>query len=171
MTRINTTLAGNCFFIKGHSKNLLIDLQNGDWYHVDFNIENEKDIDTSEIDESSLNHLFDSQIFIKLSEVMSFMFPKIKTEFDIPSFIEFAIVDRDDTSNYSISVVINWIDSLFTKFYQFRYYCEPCISDLELILKMTQNLNVESIDFLLPYSKEIEAFFDEHSCIIQKLIQ
>jgi hypothetical protein len=40
-------LASNYFFVKGAKKNLIIDLQNNDWYHVDFELNPESEIDVS----------------------------------------------------------------------------------------------------------------------------
>jgi hypothetical protein len=37
-----TQLASNCFFVKGARKNLIIDLQNNEWYHVNFDVTKEK---------------------------------------------------------------------------------------------------------------------------------
>ena len=74
--------------------------------------------------------------------------------------IEFAIIDRNATSNYSIGKTLRWLDQLIVKFCQVRYYDTPAISEIQEILDETLTSNLESIEFLLPYNHELITFFE-----------
>ncbi|MCO5259476.1 MAG: grasp-with-spasm system SPASM domain peptide maturase [Crocinitomicaceae bacterium] len=147
-------LSSNCLFVKGHSKNLLIDIQRGDWYHIDFDLP-DIDIPIEKFEMETLSHLIDNQIILKIPDSIKNQFPKLKYEYDFPAIIESVIIDRNKDSIYSIPILLSKLDDFLTKFYQFRFFDAVCLEDLEKILKYTENTIVESIDFIVPFDEEI----------------
>ena len=61
-----TQLASNCFFVKGARKNLIIDLQNNEWYHVDFDVTKEKSFSNHQISKEDLDYMLKRQILIQI---------------------------------------------------------------------------------------------------------
>lgn len=161
-------LASNCFFVKGVNKNLLIDFQNNEWYHVDFDLE-EGDVDVSILKKSDLDYLMERQILIQIPSELKDNFPRISTTFEIPSTIEFAIIDRNSQSDYSVRRALIWLDSLLVKFCQLRFYSSVTIFDIMEILEITKESNIESIDLLLPFSDELLNFFEQKLELYPKL--
>ena len=152
-------LAGNCLFVKGYSKNLLIDFQKNNWYHIDFDIPNKTDIDINELSDEIKKHLINEQMILKISTDLSGFFPQINLEFDTPAYIESVIIDRTKQSSYSLSKLVNWLDSLSTKLYQVRFFGEYRDSDIEEIILLTEKGICESIDLILPYEKDLDTRF------------
>ncbi|MCC7454915.1 MAG: hypothetical protein IT222_12165 [Crocinitomix sp.] len=92
-----TQLASNCLYVKGFKKNLIIDFQNDEWYHVDFNLFPKEDLELSALNEEEIKHLIERQIIITIPSTLKNNFPAFLSDFDVPSIIEFAIIDRNAT--------------------------------------------------------------------------
>lgn len=114
----------------------------------------------SALNEEEIKHLIERQIVITIPSTLKNNFPPFLSDFDVPSIIEFAIIDRNATSNYSIGKTLRWLDQLIVKFCQVRYYDTPAISEIQEILDETLTSNLESIEFLLPYNHELITFFE-----------
>lgn len=163
MTNTQITLAGNCLLVKGYSKNLLIDIQNNCWYHVEFDetaVSDAKKFKT--LQPEVRKHLLEHQIVTEIPKYMIDRFPKINTSFDIPSHIESVIIDRNTASKYSIVDVLHWVQCLHTKYIQLRYFQNP-LSDLELnsILSYSDSSIIESLEFIIPYDSTLVNYFGD----------
>ncbi|MCH2229655.1 MAG: grasp-with-spasm system SPASM domain peptide maturase [Crocinitomicaceae bacterium] len=160
MTNQVTVLASNCFSVKGYNKHLLIDFQNDEWYHVDFHISKNENFDVDSISREDFEYLISRQILIQIPKSLRSQFPSISTEFQTPSIIESAIIDRNLDSNYSLEKAFDWMDSLIVKFCQVRYFDQPKIEELNLILNLIESSHIESIEFLVPFSEELVHSFE-----------
>lgn len=153
-----TQLASNCFFVKGARKNLIIDLQNNEWYHVDFDVTKEKNFSNHQISKEDLDYMLKRQILIQIPKKIKKNFIPTPTSFDVPSIIESAIIDRNDYSTYSLSSTLEWLNDLIVKFCQVRYFTDAKLPEIKEILESVKKSNVESLDLIMPYSKEISNF-------------
>lgn len=154
-------LASNCFFVKGANKNLLIDLQNDAWYHIDFELDQNSEIDISTLKKDDVDYLVNKQILIQIPTELKDNFPRVPTTFEVSSIIEFAIIDRNAQSTYSVKKALIWLDSLLLKFCQIRFYSDVTISEVEEILETVKESNLESLDLLLPFSNDLLTFFEQ----------
>jgi hypothetical protein len=164
-----TQLATNCFFVKGAKKNLIIDLQNNEWYHVDFDVTKEKNYSNGQISTEDLDYMLKRQILIQIPKKIKKNFIPTPTSFDVPSIIESAIIDRNESSAYSLSTTLAWLDNLIVKFCQVRFFSIAKLSEIVEILECVKKSNVESVDLILPYSKEISDFLEENIGSFPKL--
>ena len=164
-----TVLASNCFSVKGYNKSLLIDFQNNEWYHVDFNLLSNESINEDDLKPEELEHLLKRQILIRIPEELKNNFPALSTEFDVPSIIESAIVDRNAKSQYSLNSTFEWFDSLMVKLCEVRFYDLPAVSELASILSLVEDTHIESINFILPYSQELVEFFEKSLVLNPKI--
>lgn len=162
-------LASNCFFIKGFKKHLLIDFQREEWFHVDFNLFKNGSLDLAALEKEEIDYLIENQILITVPTKLKKKFSPILTNFDVPSIIEFAIIDRNSESHYSIEKTLIWLDQLLLKFCQIRYFSMPSIGDIQHVLNLTSSSNLESLELLLPYHEQFIVFFDENLRLFPKI--
>lgn len=145
-------VASNCIFVKGYKKNLLFDIQKRCWYHITFSL---SPVDLTKIDTDSIEYMVSEGILLKVPKSLESLLPPISLEYDSPYLIESAIIDRSETSEYSIEKVVHLLNSLSVKFLQVRYYSDIDIEELELLLNNLFESTIESIQLVCPYKKDL----------------
>ena len=158
MKRNVLNLASNVVFVKGYFKNLLIDLQNDCWYHIDFKLETETDIEN--IDNESLNYMLKENMIFEIPKNIRKNLIPLNLEYDSPNIIENAIIDRSLKSEYSIRRAIDFLHQYKVKHIQIRWFDKFLIEDLDIVLEMTELSSVESIDLLLPFDSLYKNILD-----------
>ncbi len=146
------TIASNVVFVKGFSMNLIIDLQNDCWYHVDFSLE--KDDDIQMVSEENLNFMLEQGMIIQVPDVVRKRLKVLDKNYYAPNSLENVIIDRDEGSGYSMEKVTHFLNQVRNKFLQIRWFNGFNLNDLNTVLHSTEFSACESIDLLIPYTKE-----------------
>src|SRR6218665_1754878 len=92
-------VASNIIFVKGFKKNLIIDLQNDCWYHVDFVLEKNEDIEN--LDQETLEYMLSENMIFEIPHSLKKRFKPFNLSYSQPDKIENAIIDRNNESDYS----------------------------------------------------------------------
>lgn len=158
-------LASNVVFVKGYFKNLLIDLQNDCWYHIDFELE--KDIDIENIDKDSLEYMLKQNMIFEIPKNIRKNLIPLNLEYNSPNIIENAIIDRSLKSKYPIKRAIEFLNQYKVKHIQIRWFDKFLIEDLDIVLEMTEFSNAESIDLLLPFSSSYKNILDRKKTFVK----
>lgn len=147
-------VASNIIFVKGYKKNLIIDLQHDCWYHVDFLLETDEQI--LNIKTEDLTYMVEEGIVFEIPTEIKSNFIPINREYFSPNIIENAIIDRDDSSVYSILKAIKLLNSIQNKHLQIRWFSSFKIEEFESVLKATKTSSCESIDVILPFDENFK---------------
>lgn len=164
-----TILSANCFFVKGVKRNLIIDFQNNVWYHIDFDLDISNIKSLNNISEEDKKILFDNQILIEVPIGVVKNFIPMNKAFEVPSIIEFGIVDRDKESTFSIKDVLLWFEDLLMKHCQFRYFGPINIREINEILNIVHDSIIESVEFIVPYNIQVVEHFRKIKDLNSKL--
>jgi SPASM domain peptide maturase of grasp-with-spasm system len=150
-------LASNCFITKGHSRSLLLDLQRYKQYIVSTElgeILNKRFLRKEDVPKkynSIIGHLIEEDILLKVEEHDKELFPSIDPSFDIPSFINDAIIDVDILLP-DFKEIIKQLLPLLCRHIEIRFFSALEINTIITILDEAENTTIESIDVYLPYS-------------------
>jgi SPASM domain peptide maturase of grasp-with-spasm system len=160
-------LASNCFITKGHARSLLLDLQRYKQYIVSTELGellNKRFIKKEEFPEkyrSIVGHLIEEDILLEIEAHDKELFPSMDIAFDIPSFINDAIIDVDNQVP-DFKIIIKQLIPLLCRHIEIRFFSTLEINTLITILDETENTTIESIDVYLPYAsfkKQENEFF------------
>ncbi len=150
-------LASNCFITKGHSRSLLIDLQRYKQYIVSTElgeILNKRFIIKEEFPKkynAIMGHLIEEDILLEVEAHDKELFTPIDTSFDVPSFINDAIIDVD-TVLPDFKEIIKQLLPLLCRHIEIRFFSILEIDTIVTLLDEVENTTIESIDVYLPYA-------------------
>jgi SPASM domain peptide maturase of grasp-with-spasm system len=150
-------LASNCFITKGHSRSLLVDLQRYKQYIVSIElgeILNQRFIKKEEFPKkynSIIGHLIEEDILLEVEPPDKELFTPIDTSFDIPSFINDAIIDVNIVLP-DFKVIIKQLIPLLCRHIEIRFFSHLEIGTIITILDEVENTTIEAIDVYLPYT-------------------
>lgn len=145
-------LATNCLFVKGYKKNLIIDLQNNCWYHVD---ENEDEILSETLDKIRKDYLLRNGIILDLPDHLIDSFPKLDLLYLSPQITESIIIDLNDDSPFTIPFILSKLDYLNPVFLQIRFFNVPNFETLKESIDCLQFFSIESAEIIMPFNIEI----------------
>lgn len=152
------TIASNVLFVKGHVKNLIIDLQNDCWYHVKFSLADDSEI--KNLTKENLDFMLDQGMIFEIPERFKSNLKSFKLEYSSPNHLENVIMDRNANSSYSIEKSIMLLNRLRNKSLQVRWFDNINLTDLRTILCKTESSPCESIDILLPFDDFYQQVLD-----------
>jgi SPASM domain peptide maturase of grasp-with-spasm system len=168
-------LASNCFITKGHSRSLLIDLQRYKQYIVSTElgeILNKRFIKKEEFPKkygSIRGHLIEEDILLEVEAHDKGLFTPIDTSFDVPSFINDAIIDVD-TLLPDFKEIIKQLLPLLCRHIEIRFFSTLEIDTIVTLLDEVENTTIESIDVYLPYAS-FKKYENEFLQIMEKNIR
>jgi len=156
-------LASNCFITNGIRRSLLIDLQRFKQYFLSSELGEllskrvipEKDI--PEKYKPIIETLVGEDILLQLSQEEIDLFPQIDDIFDVPSFINDAIIDVSD-SVPNFSKIFNELKPLLCRHVEIRFFKSIDISVVLHILEEVKDSVIEVIDIYMPYN----SFYERH---------
>lgn len=93
------TLASNCLFVKGYKKNLLIDLQNNNWYQIE---QSEFELTSESLDKEMKDYLIEHGILLDIPTRFLKNFTPYSTNYESFAHIESIIMDIDSSTNYDV---------------------------------------------------------------------
>lgn len=161
----------NCIPVKGARRSTLCDLQRNDVTLIpndlaDILIEHDgKSIkEIKEAYENKHNNVIDEYFEYLIDKEYIFftdnplLFPKMNFEWDDPSEINNAIIDRNNDSVYDLIDVIDQLDEIRCRHIELRFFDEIKLKELITILNHVENKesNIISIDIMLPYCKSLK---------------
>lgn len=158
------TLASNCLFVKGYKKNLLIDLQNNNWYQVDF--EKEK-LFSDELKEDVAAYLSAHGILIDIPAKFLKNFPKISTHYETFQHVESVIMDFDSETRYDVIETLQKLDHLNPSFLQLRYFCDYSFDEMKKVISYLNQTTIEYVEILLPFQDKWTQHLEENNLTLK----
>lgn len=176
-------LFADCVPVKGASKSVIMDVGRRDLYEIgnDYfelieQFENEKyaNVIAGFSDEELTDSVVPFVDFLLENELAHFhadkdSFPKIQFQWDDYSLIGNAIIDIGK-QEHDLKKIIGELDSLGTKYLQFRFYRQIDLPELEMLVDLVSESELLSIEIVAQYNdtiseKAVEDFLRAHPII------
>lgn len=147
------TIASNVMFVKGHKMNLIIDLQNDSWYHVDFILDSNN---ISTLDQEVLNHLLDESMIFKVPDFLKENFSDLDLKYYSSNHIENAIIDFNEDSNFSIEKTVSILSELRCKTVQLRAFNGKGTDKIFDFFNKSQFTSIETIEVITLFQENYQ---------------
>lgn len=134
--------------------NLLVDVQNRCWYHLDRSLD---DLLQDQVDEDMSRFLKENGILLEVPEFLKDRLPKLDTQYHSPQKKEAIIIDFNEKSTHSITSVLSLMDGFNPVHLQVRYFCTPEPASLIAGLDFLDETTIEATELLIPFDRGIHA--------------
>lgn len=163
-------LFSNCIPVKGAKRSTICDLQRNevklipnDLAEILMKYEEKTIGEVKKIYQNEYDSIIDEYFeFLLENEFIFFtklpgLFPKMSLDWDDPSVINNAIIDRDSNSNFDLYNILYQLDELNCRHIELRYYNSVELNEILSILKYLENAQstIISVDVTLPYNDSL----------------
>lgn len=164
----------HCIYVDGYMRGLFCDIQRElfvlvpkDLGYIINKFENKTISDVYDFYDNDDTETLDQYFkFLSENELIYFSsFPKEKSGFtglrkrlDDTGLIDFAIIDLDATTDFSIVEIIGSLLLVGCKHFQIRFFCEATPNVINHLAEAIQGQEIVSIEILMPYSVLFEDF-------------
>lgn len=157
-------LASNCLFVEGFNKNLLIDLQNNNWYHIDFS---KSELVSENLETETKEYLLRHGVLLDIPKKFVNNFENFSTQYVSAPHIESIIIDIDSQTEFNVVDVIQKFKNFNPMYLQLRYYCAVNYTEIEKILLFLNETTVECVEILMPFNQIFyNQFFEKNLSLI-----
>ncbi|MFN6086697.1 MAG: SPASM domain-containing protein [Fluviicola sp.] len=155
-------LASNCFVSKGYRTNLLIDLQNNGWYHI-----NENEIQLLNENSTYLKELLELGIILEVPDFLKNNLSKY--DFSYYSFpkIESIIIDKDFSSKFSLIDCLKIFDVYNPIHLQVRFFSNSNFEEILELIEALSDFSIESLELLIMFNNELYNKLNDLNVIIK----
>jgi SPASM domain peptide maturase of grasp-with-spasm system len=138
--------------------NLIIDLQNDSWYHIDFILDSSN---IPSLNKEILEYLLNESMIFTVPDFVKENFSDLDMRYYSSNHIENAIVDFNEKSNFSIEKTVNILSALRCKTVQLRAFKSGSIHKMIDFFNESQYTSIETIEVLILFEKNYQDFIDK----------
>ncbi|WP_299122159.1 grasp-with-spasm system SPASM domain peptide maturase [uncultured Winogradskyella sp.] len=168
-------LFSNCIPVKGAKRSTICDLQRNevklipnDLAEILIKYEGKAIGEIKVIYQNKYDSIIDEYFeFLLENEFIFFtnqpeLFPKMSLDWEDPSVINNAIIDRDSNSNYDLYNILDQLDELNCRHIELRYFNSIELTEILDILKYLENAQstIISVDVTMPYNESLRNLND-----------
>lgn len=160
-----------CFPIKGFCRSIIYDIQRNVYFFIpnsllivlnDYRnktigeIKQHFSIEEQKILEHYITFLLENEVAFLCDKSDITLFPAMMKRWISPFDIENFVLDIDKDSKHDYTKIINELSVLETRVIHIRFFSNVTYSKLNLLLKLVNNSNIRSSEFILPFCKDIK---------------